>query len=144
MDTVFEKNKPNLTELVNSTFSLTLVPTHECKKLPESIPLGLTPWQEPEKREEAELEAAAKDTMHRLNFNSKSGARSVSSDKEAHQSTSRRQDSTNSLVSRDGQVFEFQFSPLSHDQCVLYRIKKNYKSVRFLLWLSFFILPFCS
>lgn len=120
MDTVFERNKTNLTELVNSTFSLTLVPTHECKKLPESIPLGLTPWQEPEKREEAELEAAVKDTMHSvfLNFNSKSGARSVSSDKEAHHSASRRQDSTNSLVSRDGQAFEFQFSPLSHDECV--------------------------
>lgn len=107
------RKKTSVTSLVQSTFTLTLVPTHEGEAPPQATPPGLPPQQGPEKKEErtAELETTAETEMSsgRLNFLSKTGAGSVSSDKEAHHSVSQRQDS------KGGQVYESQTSNLSLD-----------------------------
>ena len=107
------RKKTSVTSLVQSTFTLTLVPTREGEAPPQATPPGLPPQQGPEKKEErtAELETTAETVMSsgRLNFNSKTGAGSVSSDKEAYHSVSQRKDS------KDRRAYESQSSNLSHD-----------------------------
>ena len=110
------RKKTSVTSLVQSTFTLTLVPTREGEAPPQATtPPGLPPQQGPEKKEErtAELETTAETEMSsgRLTFNSKTGAGSVSSDKEAYHSVSQRQRHD----SKGGQAYESQCSNLSHD-----------------------------
>ena len=81
---LFMSNKPprkktSVTSLVQSTFTLTLAPTREGEPPPQATPLGLPPQQGPEKKEERTAETVM--SSGRLNFNSKTGAGSVSSDK---------------------------------------------------------------
>ena len=52
------------------------------------------------------------------------------------------QDSTHSLVSRDGQAFESKSSPFSHDGYVL--VISLHESVQLLLWLSFFLVHYLA
>ena len=107
------KKKTSVTSLVQSTFTLTLVPTNEGQAPPQATPPGLPPQQGPDKKEQErtpELETAAEPAMSsgRLHFNSKTGAGSVSSDKEAYHSLRHN--------SKDGRAYESQSSNLSHDE----------------------------
>lgn len=109
------KKKTSVTSLVQSTFTLTLVPTNEGEAPPQATPPGLPPQQGPDKKEQErtpELETAAEPVMSsgRLNFNSKTGAGSVSSDKEAYHSFSQRQSS------KDGRAYDSQLSNLSPEE----------------------------
>ena len=73
-----------------------------------------------------------------FDFFSKSGARNVSSD----YSISQIQDSTHSLISRDGQAFESRFTLFSHDGFVV--VISLHVSVQLLLWLSFLLVHYLA
>ena len=114
--------KTSLTSLVHSTLGLSLVPGQEGEAPPPHPQPGLRPQQGPEKKVENRTPGSETAAMHpgRLHFQSKSGAGSISSDKEASHYIPQKQDSSRSLGPADvQQPYESQVSAISEDGYVI-------------------------
>ena len=104
--------KSSLTCLAQSALGpgLSLVPGQEGEAPlphPQPAPPGLAPQQGPEKEVEDRTPRSEMASVHpgRLHFHSKSGAGSISSDKEASHVIPQKQDSSHSLGPADGRGF---------------------------------------
>ena len=114
--------KSSLTCLAQSALGLSLLPGQEGEApLPHPQP-GLEPQQGPEKEVEDRTPRSEMASVHpgRLHFHSKSGARSISSDKEASHVIPQKQDSSHSLGPADGRgLYDSQVSTISQDGYVV-------------------------